>query len=65
MIPVDRENVAYASAFELYLEYGNDLHSNIFDRQLQNEVQHHSEHPGTWTCFQTTATPGALGFAGH
>eukprot|EP00972_Heterocapsa_arctica_P109949 16190042-Heterocapsa_arctica.AAC.1 len=24
LIPVNRENMAYASAFELYLEFGND-----------------------------------------
>eukprot|EP00972_Heterocapsa_arctica_P016207 2390095-Heterocapsa_arctica.AAC.1 len=24
LIPVDRENMAYASAFELFLEFGND-----------------------------------------
>eukprot|EP00972_Heterocapsa_arctica_P006338 930272-Heterocapsa_arctica.AAC.1 len=31
IIPVDRENMAYASAFELYLGYGNDHYSKIFD----------------------------------
>eukprot|EP00972_Heterocapsa_arctica_P114457 16442531-Heterocapsa_arctica.AAC.1 len=35
MIPVDLENMAYASAFELYLEYGNDLHSNMFDMLME------------------------------
>eukprot|EP00972_Heterocapsa_arctica_P023734 3497840-Heterocapsa_arctica.AAC.1 len=34
MIPVDRESRAYASAFELLLEYGNDRYSKIFDMML-------------------------------
>eukprot|EP00972_Heterocapsa_arctica_P014898 2193271-Heterocapsa_arctica.AAC.1 len=32
MIPVGSEDMAYASAFELILEYGNDHLANIFDR---------------------------------
>eukprot|EP00972_Heterocapsa_arctica_P053462 7874178-Heterocapsa_arctica.AAC.1 len=32
MTPVDADNMAYASAFELFLEYGNDHLANIFDR---------------------------------
>eukprot|EP00972_Heterocapsa_arctica_P054770 8072644-Heterocapsa_arctica.AAC.1 len=35
MIPVDRESMAYASAFELYLEYGNDHYSQIFDMLME------------------------------
>eukprot|EP00972_Heterocapsa_arctica_P087857 12957256-Heterocapsa_arctica.AAC.1 len=32
MTPVDSEDMAYASTFELYLEYGNDNFAKIFDR---------------------------------
>eukprot|EP00972_Heterocapsa_arctica_P017179 2539506-Heterocapsa_arctica.AAC.1 len=32
LIPVDRENMAYASAFELFLGYGNDHYSKVFDK---------------------------------
>eukprot|EP00972_Heterocapsa_arctica_P065085 9607739-Heterocapsa_arctica.AAC.1 len=35
MIPVDRESMAYASAFELYLEYGNNHYSKIFDMMME------------------------------
>eukprot|EP00972_Heterocapsa_arctica_P070304 10385226-Heterocapsa_arctica.AAC.1 len=35
MIPVDRESMAYASAFELYLECGNDRYSEIFDKLME------------------------------
>eukprot|EP00972_Heterocapsa_arctica_P065784 9710824-Heterocapsa_arctica.AAC.1 len=31
MIPVDSEDMAYASAFELFLEYGNEHLAKIFD----------------------------------
>eukprot|EP00972_Heterocapsa_arctica_P064621 9535287-Heterocapsa_arctica.AAC.1 len=27
--------MAYASAFELFLEYGNDHYSNIFDKRME------------------------------
>eukprot|EP00972_Heterocapsa_arctica_P050175 7378946-Heterocapsa_arctica.AAC.1 len=32
MTPVDTEDMAYASTFELFLEYGNDHLAKIFDR---------------------------------
>eukprot|EP00972_Heterocapsa_arctica_P104724 15433551-Heterocapsa_arctica.AAC.1 len=32
MTPVDSEGMAYASAFELFLEYGNEYLAKIFDR---------------------------------
>ncbi len=36
MIPVDLENMAYASAFELYLECGNDRYSKILDKLMEH-----------------------------
>eukprot|EP00972_Heterocapsa_arctica_P060795 8968038-Heterocapsa_arctica.AAC.1 len=41
MIPVDSEDMAFASTFELLLEYGNDHMANIFDRlqkRLNNNI---------------------------
>eukprot|EP00972_Heterocapsa_arctica_P021615 3179076-Heterocapsa_arctica.AAC.1 len=35
LIPMDRENMAYASTFELFLEYGNDHLSKIFDKHME------------------------------
>eukprot|EP00972_Heterocapsa_arctica_P027055 3979492-Heterocapsa_arctica.AAC.1 len=35
MIPVDRESMAYASAFELYLGYGDDHYSKLFDMLME------------------------------
>eukprot|EP00972_Heterocapsa_arctica_P113974 16440041-Heterocapsa_arctica.AAC.1 len=32
MTPVDAEDMAFASTFELFLEYGNDHLAKIFDR---------------------------------
>eukprot|EP00972_Heterocapsa_arctica_P109303 16094677-Heterocapsa_arctica.AAC.1 len=32
MTPVDSEDMAYASTFELFLEYGNDHYAKTFDR---------------------------------
>eukprot|EP00972_Heterocapsa_arctica_P048940 7210141-Heterocapsa_arctica.AAC.1 len=32
MTPVDSEDMAYASTFELFLEYGNDHLARTFDR---------------------------------
>eukprot|EP00972_Heterocapsa_arctica_P002935 432817-Heterocapsa_arctica.AAC.1 len=35
MTPVDSENMAYAIAFKLFLEYGNDHIAKMFDRLLE------------------------------
>eukprot|EP00972_Heterocapsa_arctica_P039497 5816581-Heterocapsa_arctica.AAC.1 len=40
MTPADSEDMAYASAFELFLEYGNNHLANIFDR-LQERLNKH------------------------
>eukprot|EP00972_Heterocapsa_arctica_P013698 2021493-Heterocapsa_arctica.AAC.1 len=32
LIPVDQDNMAYASTFELFLEFGNDHCSKVFDK---------------------------------
>eukprot|EP00972_Heterocapsa_arctica_P036106 5312918-Heterocapsa_arctica.AAC.1 len=32
MTPVDTEDMAFASTFELFLEFGNDHLANMFDR---------------------------------
>eukprot|EP00972_Heterocapsa_arctica_P037882 5575820-Heterocapsa_arctica.AAC.1 len=35
LIPVDRDNMEYASAFELFLEFGNDHCSKVFDKLME------------------------------
>eukprot|EP00972_Heterocapsa_arctica_P046104 6801660-Heterocapsa_arctica.AAC.1 len=40
MTPVDTDNMAYASSFELFLEYGNDHFATIFDR-IQERLNKH------------------------
>eukprot|EP00972_Heterocapsa_arctica_P047143 6954834-Heterocapsa_arctica.AAC.1 len=40
MTPVDSENMAYVSALELFMEYGNDHLATIFDRLLERFNKH-------------------------
>eukprot|EP00972_Heterocapsa_arctica_P000533 78228-Heterocapsa_arctica.AAC.1 len=35
LTPVDRDNMAYASAFELFLGFGNDHCAKVFDKQME------------------------------
>eukprot|EP00972_Heterocapsa_arctica_P115508 16448083-Heterocapsa_arctica.AAC.1 len=44
MTPVASEDLAYASACELFLEYGNDHLANIFDR-LQERLNNNRTIP--------------------